>query len=897
MKNIHVVSHTHWDREWYRPFEYFRSKLVFVVDKLLALLEKDDTFKHFLLDGQSIPLEDYLQIKPENRERLATLVASGRLIVGPWYIQPDEFAPDGESHIRNLMLGMRIAREFGDPMLVGYLPDSFGHSGQMPHILNGFDIHYAVVMRGVPEDDISASEFIWEADNGDEVLAVYLPHGYSNALFMPDKYTPFKLRMAAAVKQLDKWSPGGNYLVMNGVDHQFPQAHVPAFLEKMNEDAKKEKYIHSTIENYIAAVLESGAEFDCVQGELICPASQRVHTSIASTRIYQKQQNRRLEALLERYMEPVAAAAWLAGAEYPQGLLRQAWKYLIQNQTHDGLGGCCTDEVHREMDQRFTSARIIGETLVRNYSRALAKRISPDKLTLTVFNSAMTRGRQLVRASLYVKKENFSLEDMEGNPVPYQVEHIEDVDVSQRSIWTLYLGSAQILKKMDICFYTDFEFNTGYKVLRVNERKRARELEGEIAIKGNVIENRYYTVVICENGSINLYDKELGRQFQNLHLFEDCGDAGDTYNYSPVKRDTVITSQDTPARFEVEQYGAQQVTLRIDLDLEIPRSLTADDRARSTETVMLPITSYMTIYSDIKRIDFKTEIENTARDHRLRILFQTGIQSQYSYAETQFGTIQRDNRRDDAHWKRKGWKEKPLPIYPQQRFVDLNDGQWGMAVLNRGLPEYEIYDDTTIAVTLVRSVGAMGKKDLLIRPGRYSGISLPTPDAQCPGRQTLEYAILPHAGDVDAGQVAKSAAEFDAPALAVQNKFWRERLLSKEKLVGAFGSIENMTSHIHDQMDELALEDGAFLTCEHNALQVSAFKKAEDEEALVVRLYNAGSEILEDIPLQLGMAVKEAWLTNFDEENRQRLDVSDGSLIRLPLVKAYSAVTLKFILE
>jgi mannosylglycerate hydrolase len=312
---------------------------------------------------------------------------------------------------------------------------------------------------------------------------------------------------------------------------------------------------------------------------------------------------------------------------------------------------------------------------------------------------------------------------------------------------------------------------------------------------------------------------------------------------------------------------------------------------------MLPITSYMTIYSDIKRIDFKTEIENTARDHRLRILFQTGIQSQYSYAETQFGTIQRDNRRDDAHWKRKGWKEKPLPIYPQQRFVDLNDGQWGMAVLNRGLPEYEIYDDTTIAVTLVRSVGAMGKKDLLIRPGRYSGISLPTPDAQCPGRQTLEYAILPHAGDVDAGQVAKSAAEFDAPALAVQNKFWRERLLSKEKLVGAFGSIENMTSHIHDQMDELALEDGAFLTCEHNALQVSAFKKAEDEEALVVRLYNAGSEILEDIPLQLGMAVKEAWLTNFDEENRQRLDVSDGSLIRLPLVKAYSAVTLKFILE
>ena len=896
MKKIFIVSHTHWDREWYRPYEYFRSKLVFVLDKVMSILEQDSSYKYFLLDGQASPLEDYLEIKPENHGKLKDLIGSGRLIVGPWYIQPDEFAPDGESFIRNLMLGMKIVKEFGKPMPVGYLPDSFGHSGQMPHILNGFGIRSAVVMRGVPKEELQSSEFIWEAENGDEVLAVYLPHGYSNALFMPDNFTRFKLRIAAAVRQLKKWSSTGNYLLMNGVDHQFPQAHIPGFIGKMNANAKQETYIHAALEEYVAAVQGSGQDLDKLKGELICPASHRVHTSIASTRIYQKQQNRRIEALLEKYVEPVAVLAWLAQAEYPHGLIQQAWKYLIQNQTHDGLGGCCTDEVHREMDQRFTSARILGDTLVKNYSRAIAKRISPKQLTLTVFNNALTRGRQLVRASVYVKKEGFKLEDMQGNSIPYQVDHIEDVDVSQLSIWTLYLSSAQILKKVDICFTTDFDFNAGYKVLRINERARYKEQQSDITIKGNVIETQYYTLVICENGSINLYDKTLGRQFQNLHLFEDCGDAGDTYNYSPVKRDLVVTSEAAAARFEVEQYGPRQVTVRIDIDLEVPRSLTADDSARSAETTLLPISTYMTVYADFRRLDFRTEIENTARDHRLRVLFQTGIESEHSYAETQFGTITRNNSREDAHWKRKGWKEKPLPIYSQQRFVDVNDGERGFALLNRGLPEYEIYDNSTIAVTLVRSVGFMGKKDLLIRPGRFSGVSMPTPDAQCQGNQTLEYAILPHIGDVDAGLVAKKAAEFDAPALAVQNEIWRERLLSKEKLIGAFGSIENLTSHVHDQLQEMKLEDRSILSCENETLLISAIKKAEEGEALIVRVYNSGKAPLEDVDLLIGLDIREAYLTDFNEEEKQQLDMADPRSVRLPLVKAYSAVTLKLVL-
>lgn len=896
MKKIHIVSHTHWDREWYRPYEYFRSKLVFVVDKVMAILEGDSSYKHFLLDGQAIPLEDYLQIKPENVERLKTLIESGRLSVGPWYIQPDEFAPDGESFIRNLMLGLRISARFGEPMMVGYLPDSFGQSGQMPQILKGFGIESAVVMRGVPEEEISSSEFIWQAENGDEVLAIYLPHGYSNGMFMPADFGKFKLRLTLALRQLKKWSGTDNFLIMNGIDHQFPQAHIPGFIEKLNVASKKDEYIHSTIEGYIDAVRENAGDLDTLKGELICPAAQRVHTSIASSRIYQKQQNRRLEALLEKYVEPIASIAWLSRAEYPQGLIRQAWKYLIQNQTHDGIGGCCTDEVHREMDQRFTSARILGETIVKNYSRAITKRISPKQLILTVFNNAMTRGRQLVRATVYVRKERFSLEDMAGNTIPYQIERIEEEDVSQSSIWTLYLGSAQIMKKVDICFYTDFDFNAGYKVFRIKEGGRNKETQNEITIKGSVIENKYFTVVLCENGSINLFDKEISRQFNNLHIFEDCGDAGDTYNYSPVKQDTVVTTENSHADYEVEQFGGHQVTLRIDYTLEVPRSLDPGDKARSEGTVMLPITSRMTIYSDLKRIDFKTEIENTARDHRLRVLFPTGIESQHSYAETQFGTIVRRNEREAKNWKKKGWKEKPLPIYAQQRFVDINDGERGLAVLNRGLPEYEIYKDSIIAVTLVRSVGRMGKRDLLVRPGRYSGISLPTPDAQCPGRQTLEYAILPHAGDVDEGRVAEAAADFDAPALAVQNEIRPQRLLSKDRLISGLGSIETLTSHVRDQMEALEMIDRRLLTCSNETLLISAFKKAEDDKAVIVRLYNPSAKVVEEVQLTFGMDILEAWLTDFNEKKQRQLPLDGGRTLKLAHVKPYSAVTLKLIL-
>jgi mannosylglycerate hydrolase len=897
MSNIHVVSHTHWDREWYKPFQYFRIKLVYVIDHVLEILEKDNNFKFFMLDGQTIVLEDYLQIKPENEQRIRTLVEAGRLIIGPWYIQPDEFAPDGESLIRNLLIGINISEKFGKPMMVGYLPDSFGQTGQLPHILKGFGIDSAVMMRGVASQEINASEFIWEGTNGEQVLALYLPLGYSNAMFLPEDYLKNKLRLSDTTRKLKKWATTDNLLVMNGVDHQFPQAHIAGHVQQLNDKSKKHTYIHSTIEQYIEAINKANPSIPKLSGDLLAPTRNRVHSSIASTRIYQKQQNRRMEALLEKYVEPIATLAWALDAEYPTQLINQAWKILIQNQTHDGICGCCTDEVHREMDQRFVDVRNMGKTLRDTFSRAISRRISTDNIALVAFNNAMTVGKQLVKATVFTKNANFILRDSNGKHIPYQIKYIEEVDTSQLSIWTLYMDVEEDAKKVEFSFYADFDFNVGYKIYDIVEGKQENVFEDGIEIKENRIETPFYRIEMCENGSINLLDKDTGFEYQGLLIFEDCGDAGDTYNYSPVMNDTVITSRESLAKFEVLEQGIHQTTVQIQLDLAIPKALINADQERSKETVTLPISTQMTLYKDQKRIDFVSEVDNTANDHRLRVLFPTGILSEHAYAETQFGTAKRPNQIDTTNWEKEKWSEKPLPIYSQQKFVDLNDGVHGLAVLNRGLPEYEIYDDTTIAITLLRGVGSLGKENLLIRPGRPSGMIMPTPDAQCHRKHTLEYAIFPHAGDVDQENVPKIAAELDATPLAVQSHIRMDNLLKKRKLIIGMASLETLTSHVYDQIKPLEKSDFKLVTIRHDHLIISAVKKAEEENALIIRIYNSSAQPVKGAVIELGMNVQKAQLTNFNENVIGELIKGKNNGYVIPTVNAYSAITMQFLIQ
>ena len=402
-------------------------------------------------------------------------------------------------------------------------------------------------------------------------------------------------------------------------------------------------------------------------------------------------------------------------------------------------------------------------------------------------------------------------------------------------------------------------------------------------------------VVIHANGSIDLHDKESSRVFTGLHVFEDCGDAGDTYNYSPVSHDHVITSVGADAQIEFTQSGPVFVEANIDLAMQVPVRLKEGDQERTKDTVLLPIHTRLRVYSGQKRVEFTTTVDNTAEDHRIRVLFPTGIHTDASHAETQFGTIQRDIRLDNVDWKKKKWHEKPLPIFSQQRYVALHDDTLGLAVLNRGLPEYEIYagDGETIAVTLVRGVGMMGKSDLLIRPGRPSGIVSPTPDAQCMGRQTLEYAVYPYNGGDEFHTVPSQAAAFDAQALAVQSHLKYQKLMRKFGILMNFISLETLTGHVVNQLDAVDAVDMMLADISDARLLVSAVKKAEDEEALIIRLFNGSREEVSGARITLDANMDKGYLTDFNEENLEILDGKQGSFL-IPKVKPDSAITLKF---
>ncbi|MBV9278855.1 MAG: hypothetical protein JOZ41_02125 [Chloroflexi bacterium] len=198
-----LVAHTHWDRAWYLPFQHFRIRLVRLIDRLLEILETDPDFRCFMLDGQMIVIEDYLEVRPERRGDIERLVRAGRLQVGPWYVLPDEFLVSPESLIRNLELGMRQADDFGGAMRVGYEPDAFGHIAQLPQIFAGFGIDNVVFWRGLGDEARElGSEFWWRAPDGTRALAIFLPLNYGQFRFLGYPYPgdeanmPFRLEWA-----------------------------------------------------------------------------------------------------------------------------------------------------------------------------------------------------------------------------------------------------------------------------------------------------------------------------------------------------------------------------------------------------------------------------------------------------------------------------------------------------------------------------------------------------------------------------------------------------------------------------------------------------------------------------------------------------------------------------
>jgi len=369
VRSVHLVPHTHWDREWYLTFEEFQSKLVATLDLVLDLLATDDGWTHFHLDGQTAMVDDYLEVRPEREPEIAAHVAAGRLSCGPWVTLVDEFLVSGESIFRNLEDGMRRARELGAVMPVAYLPDQFGHVGQMPQIVRSMGLNKAVVWRGVPSV-VSGSGFVWRAPDDSSIETKYLPFGYGQGRKLPDAAERFADRVRREIEKLEPFvAPEEPVLVMAGNDHERPRSKLPTLVG----DAR-ERGVDVTIASLAEHLQDWHPPPTEWTGELRSAARANLLPNTYSVRVHQKTARARAEHLLERYAEPLAAL--VPGAAWPERELRQAWYLLHLNGAHDSVCGCSTDAVAHAVDARTDRATAIARDVAARAMELLAARVS-----------------------------------------------------------------------------------------------------------------------------------------------------------------------------------------------------------------------------------------------------------------------------------------------------------------------------------------------------------------------------------------------------------------------------------------------------------------------------------------------------------------------------------------
>ncbi|HZM76951.1 MAG TPA: hypothetical protein VFC19_14545 [Candidatus Limnocylindrales bacterium] len=781
---VWLVAHTHWDREWYEPFQRFRLRLVDLMDDVVARAEADPSF-HFTLDGQLAVVDDYLEVRPEALPRVVKLVASGQFAIGPWAILLDEFLCSGENIVRNLEWGLRRANELGAAMPVGYLPDMFGHCAQMPQILARAGISQACVWRGVPST-IDRHAFVWEAPDGTGLRTEYLPGGYGNAASLLAE--PDRLGEAAAehVAQARPWFGDDPILAMYGTDHSAPLPWLSSAVAGLGGELRL-----ATLAQYLALFDPSDVEgLPVWRGEMRSHARANILPGVISNRPHLKRGLASAERMVERYAEPLAAL-WSKPDEWPGRLLELAWQRLVQSSCHDSVTGCGVDETAVQVAARIAEAEQIG-TGVRDRAVAAIAAGIPASAVIAM-NPTPTERTDVVCVEVAAPHEwaQVALRLPDGTLAPFQEtgrnqgailfettrpadwlaaglrkgglgleflgREVQLVEITGEAELTVTMGRAgpgftaafrslskalsgtkekrRLIVKEEAIRRGFAAIPVGPLGFRAVEAVAATARPAHPVVVGeSSLGNGMLTVSVAGDGMLTLSGVD-GTILEGVGRLADEDDIGDLYNFAPGG----------PEFGEPERV---EVVVREGGPLVGALEVTRDYPWRSLTKVMMRVE--LRAGEPFCRLDFA--FVNGHPDHRVRLRVPLARRTAHSYAQGQFAVVARGLTSEGGHG------EVPVPTFPASSFVDAG----GAAVLLSQPTEYEIVNDgKEIALTLLRATGLISRAEHPLR-AEPAGPVIATPQAQLIGAEIrTSLAVMPHTGPWS--QVLPAAEAFRHP--------------------------------------------------------------------------------------------------------------------------------------
>ncbi|MFA6426715.1 MAG: glycoside hydrolase family 38 C-terminal domain-containing protein [Phycisphaerae bacterium] len=937
-KTINVISGTHWDREWRYTAEQSLLRLAILVDRLIDILEKDEAYACFHLDGGTVVIEDYLAVRPENEARLRKLMQQGRIFTVPWYTLPEMSTVSPEALIRNLLIGIQMGHQFGGLMKTGYTATSYGQISQLPQIYAGFGIDTAMSYRGTNKHQVPPIS-LWESPDGTQIYHIrcFDEVTRTNWFF----FTHYELVLGKAPRDLrTEWKPedwpvhmadsvlfetsfqlknerfefnadpaaqkkaiehlarqampqaiGNHLLALDMEDNASPYHKLPELIKAINAAQSDYKVKQSSLDEFVEIAKSSVKknELSALKGEMRYTAVEAGFNCLLgathSSRVQLKLMNDESQVELINVAEPLSSMCGMLGGSYEHTLLNRAWLDLLKNHAHDSICGAAIDAAHLENPTRFRTVMSLSRECSRKAVEDMWTKLDTSSafndgdLTITLFNTLpfarngvqpviidvphITFGNFVIEQCTgagpiiegfdpdqMVTYDYFDIVDEQGNKIANKLIEREKTQIEVERLLDSNAAAYDIIRNR-ILMEVDIPA-MGYRTYALRPRKRSyitnptpgtdRKM---IARSEGVLENEHLLVTINNNGTFEMLDKATGRAYTDMHYFCDNSSIGSAHQHKTSLRDYTITSLGTIAEITLQEDNALRATWQIDIKLRIPSGVQLDGTNRSEHKIEFPISTLLTLKKGARRLEIKTIVQNSARDHRLRVLFPTNINTDFAYASGPFDVIKRK-----IQWLVTGDNmESHHPFQPMQDFVTVSDDKVGLSFMSKGLGEYEVIDDSrrTLAITLLRTHRAY----MLANRGAKTPEEFSRQQGQhCLGTFEFNYALYPHKENWSSANVIAEAQDFKIPYRIIQGVPKQGQLPATQSLLTI-----NPSQHIH----------------------VSAFYRQTDGKGYILRLWNSSSQAVK-ANIKTSLPITSAQSVHLDETVIEPVMVKDGVL-------------------